>query len=147
MDKQRFFLSGLIGSMVLLFSCGGGDEVAPPAITASGISIMMDENPTNGEVLGTVTGTADRGNLIFSLSNQNPAGAMAIDASTGELTVADASKFDFETNPTLTAKGSVTVEGVSESANISITLNNMPEIVIAPDLTMNVIENLSLIHI
>lgn len=144
MKKQKSILIAfLVLAIIGLSSCDSGDDIAPPVVTASGISINIDENPTNGDVLGIVTGTSDRGELVFSLSNQNPAGAMSINVSTGELTVADASKFDFETNPTLTATGSVTVEGVSQSAQMTINLNNLPETVTAPNQAFSVIENVS----
>ncbi|MFT5915381.1 MAG: hypothetical protein ACI81T_001882 [Bacteroidia bacterium] len=146
MKKQTLILIVFLATALAgVSSCGGENEVvpeiAPPVVTATGIEIPIDENPSNGDLLGSITGTADRGDLAFSLSNQNPVDAMEINATTGELTVKDASKFDFETNPILKAIGSVTVEGVTKSADISISLTNLPETVTAPDLTMSVIEN------
>lgn len=132
----------------LLQSCGGDNDTTPiptpktsVEITATGITITIDENPTDGQVLGKVTGTVNQGEVTFSLTEENPSGAMAIDTKTGELTVADTSKFDFEANPTLTAKGIVSAGGESKSASISISLNNLPEKVTAPDATFSINEN------
>ncbi len=88
------------------------------------LTVAIDENPTNGQVLGTVpTGTSGTSN--FSIASQSPAGAMSIDTNTGELTVADVSVFDFETNPVITA--SVTVEDAVSPATVTINLNDLNE--------------------
>lgn len=142
MKKQTVLMVGFLASLLIGFSsCDDEEEITPAMVTATGITITIDENPINGDVLGEITGTTDRGELTFSLSNQNPANAMEIDASSGRLTVKDASKFDFETHSTLTATGNVTAEGVTTSTTINISLTNLPETVTAPDLTMNVTEN------
>lgn len=112
-------------SLMIMIGMVGCDDEDPILLTASGISITIDENPTSGQVLGSVIGTTNRGNIVFSLSNQSPTGAMAIDASSGQLTVADVDAFDFESNATVTATGNVTVDGVTESAIITISLNDV----------------------
>ncbi|PHR72860.1 MAG: hypothetical protein COA67_03930 [Lutibacter sp.] len=89
-------------------------------------STTIDENPTNGDSLGTVQATGD-GTLSFSISSQTPAGALSIDASTGELTVLNATSFDFESNPTITANISVDNSVSTEAATATINLNDLAE--------------------
>ncbi len=48
---------------------------------------------------GTVIGSTNQGNITFSITQQTPNGAFAIDSNTGELTVVDGSLFDFENTP------------------------------------------------
>ena len=101
------------------------------------LTVAIDENPTNGQVLGTVpTGTSGTSN--FSIASQSPAGALSIDTNTGELTVADASVFDFETNPVITA--SVLVDDAENPATVTINLTNVNELS-AQDLMVALDEN------
>ncbi len=101
------------------------------------LTVAIDENPTNGQVLGTVpTGTSGTSN--FSIASQSPAGALSIDTNTGELTVADASVFDFETNPVITA--SVLVDDAENPATVNINLTNVNELS-AQDLMVALDEN------
>ncbi len=143
MKKLNYLLlSSLFLGTFMLSSCGGDDGLEPIDISVTGVpTITIDENPASNATLATLKGAVNRGDIAFSLSDQNPAGAMVINATTGELTVADASLFDFETNPTLTAKGNATVEGITESATITVKLNNVAETVTAPDATFTIAEN------
>lgn len=141
MKTQSFFLCCFLVVLILGISSCDDETVAPPTVTASGITITIDENPSDGRVLGSVTGTTDQGELVFSLTDENPSGALAIDVNTGELSVKDPTKFDFETNAVVRATGNVSVLGVTESASISINLTNMPETVTAPNQTYTINEN------
>jgi len=96
-------------------------------LSVQGYTTTVDENPTNGQSLGTVQASGD-GTLSFSITSQTPAGALSIDASTGELTVADATLFDYETNPTITATISVDNSGNTQTATATINLNDLNEI-------------------
>ncbi len=89
--------------------------------------MTIDENPANGQVLGTILASSTQGTLSYSFSSQNPPGAMAIDAVTGELTVADETLFDFESNPNLVGTVAVTNGLLTTGANVSITLNDVKE--------------------
>ena len=110
-----------------MVSCSNDDPGPISGITANDLSVTIDENPTNGDVLGTISASTSQGTLSFSFTNQSPANAMAVDEETGQLTVADESLFDFETNPSLTGTVSITnginVTGVS----VTITLNDVRE--------------------
>ena len=70
----------------------------PDDITLSGS--VVDENSASGTLIGTVSGTdPDVGDsLTFSLFD-NAGGRFAVDAVTGQVTVADGSLLNFETSP------------------------------------------------
>lgn len=87
-------------------------------------AVTIDENPTNGQSIGTVQ-AAGGPVLNFVLISETPSGALNVDATTGVLTVADASLFDFETNPTITAM--VKVDDAIAPASITINLNDLAE--------------------
>lgn len=61
--------------------------------------------------------------LAFSITAQTPEGALNINASTGELEVADAKLFDFETNPQLIA--TVKVDGATNTGTVTVNLTNL----------------------
>ncbi|MEY9591315.1 Ca2+-binding RTX toxin-like protein [Bradyrhizobium yuanmingense] len=75
---------------------GGGDNHAPSNATLSGGSVA--ENAANGTVVGTVTGIdPDAGAVLsYSLTN-NAGGRFAINATTGQITVANGALLDYET--------------------------------------------------
>lgn len=73
---------------------------ATPLI-AAGQVFSVDEDATDGTSVGTVQliATADVNSVSFSIEpSSDPAGAFAIDANTGEITVADTSAIDFESS-------------------------------------------------
>ena len=111
--------------MLTIFSCNKDDEDVK--INLQDLEVTINENPTDGEVIGTVQSDSNN-SLTYSITTQTPSGAMSIDAATGELTVADGSLFDFETNPIITATVSAT-EAVN-TATVTITINNASEVTI-----------------
>ncbi|EZH73910.1 hypothetical protein ATO12_13585 [Aquimarina atlantica] len=113
----------LIAILLLNFSCSKDDEVL--AINLKDVKVTIDENPTNGQVLGKVE-SDNSSSLTFSITTQTPAGALSINKNTGELTVADATLFDFETNPTITA--TVSANGALNKATVTISINNINEL-------------------
>lgn len=129
--KNRFKLSSLFVLTVLLtlFSCSNDDEVAATnEISLQDLEVTIDENPTNGQVLGTVVATQTVGGatLTYGIDSQTPSGGLAIDANTGELTVADATLFDYETNSSIAA--TISVNGAINNSTITVNLNNVNEI-------------------
>ncbi|MCF6279662.1 MAG: cadherin domain-containing protein [Flavobacteriaceae bacterium] len=125
-----------IATALFLTSCSKDDDTVP--ISVQDLVVTIDENPTNGQAVGTVqtegTGVASG----FSITSQTPAGALSIDSNTGELTVADATLFDFETNPVITATISV-VDAVN-TGTVTVNLTNATELAVQ-DLTINFDEN------
>ncbi|SRX55591.1 cadherin repeat domain-containing protein [Aequorivita sp. CIP111184] len=118
-------------TVILLNSCSKDSNDPSPSetsVTTSDFSKTMDENPTNGQSIGTVQGSTNEGAVTFSITEQNPSGAFTIDASSGELKVADEMLFDFETNPIITGTIKVANRAVAENASIVINLNDVADI-------------------
>ena len=135
-------LTALSFWLCLCMACGSDDAPEPVTISIPAINLSLDENPAQGQLLGTASATASRGSIAFSLTDQNPAGAMSIDGTSGNITVANPALFDFETNPTITAKVVATAEGQSESANLTITLSDVDESTLeAQDFSVTIDEN------
>jgi len=125
-----------------IFSCNNDDEetVIPEVIVeinVQNLTVAIDENPTDGQVVGTVQTDSDEASN-FSITSQTPTGALSINSNTGEVSVANAALFDFETNSTITA--TVTVGDAVNPATVTVNLNNLDEIS-AQDLTVAIDEN------
>ncbi|MEH7076475.1 cadherin domain-containing protein [Neobacillus drentensis] len=81
------------------------------------------ENSANGTSVGTVSATdADAGSTFtYNLKDGNSAGAFTIDPSSGEISVADASKLDYETVRGFTL--TVEVSDGKNTADTTVTIN------------------------
>jgi len=123
------------------FACNNDDngEVVAPniEINLTDLTVAIDENPTDGQAVGTVQTDSNEASN-FSITSQTPAGALSIDSNTGEVTVDNSTLFDFETNPAITA--TVTVDDAVNPATVTVNLNNLDEIS-AQDLTVAIDEN------
>ncbi len=112
--------------LVLLVGCSKDDDSPISiSITIEDLSITIDENSDQGATLGTISANTNQGNIVFSLTNENPEGAMAIDSLTGVLTIANAGLFDYEVNSTLIATVVATNEDVTEDAIVTVKLNDI----------------------
>ncbi|MEM9337992.1 MAG: cadherin repeat domain-containing protein [Bacteroidota bacterium] len=96
-------------------------------ITSSDFSVSVDENPDQGQVLGTLDATTDAGSLSFSVNQSQPADALFVNATTGELVVQDRLKFDFDTNPTISGVIDATNGEVTSQISVAIQLNDIDE--------------------
>ncbi|MGB3344424.1 MAG: hypothetical protein WBA61_10960 [Aequorivita sp.] len=125
------FSTVLMGLLTIAFiGCStDDDDPAPTAITVStsDFSITMDENPSPGQIIGSVEGSTNQGKVTFILGEQNPPGALAINNTSGELRVADEKLFDFEINPVITGNVRVYNGEVSKFAKVTITLIDVEE--------------------
>jgi hypothetical protein len=108
---------------IVVFNGSCDSDESTVVVNLQDITITMDENPSNGFVVGTVQ--ADTPTSNFSITSQSPAGALSINSTTGELSIADATLFDFETNPTITAN--ITADNAANAAIITIGLNDLFE--------------------
>jgi len=115
--------------MLTVFACSKDDnpDGGNAGINAQNLIATVDENPTNGQIVGTVQATGN-GTLSFSITSQTPSGAMSINPSTGELTVANTSLFDFETNPIINVSVSIIDAANSATATVAINLNDLDDI-------------------
>ncbi len=122
--------SGNVNVKVKLLQASGPSftVLAPITVSALPLSVTVNENLSVGALVGTLSATTNRGNLIYSLASQSVAGAMSINSTSGILTVANATAFDFEVNPTITAVASVANGTETATANITVTLNNVTDV-------------------
>ena len=134
--KNKLSYLFLLTVLLLTYSCSNDDDTTIK-VNLEGLEVTIDETPADGETIGTIQ-TDEGMALNFNITSQTPSGALNIDSGSGEVTVADASLFDFETNPTITA--TVTAENSENSANITINLNNVAE-VSAQNLVVTLDEN------
>jgi len=118
----------LIGSS---YSCSKGDDSEiqnePDSPAAFSVDFEVNENPKVGDVLGTVSSTLT-GDLTYSVANQNPEGALLIAPTTGDVIVADPSKFDYESVKKMQANILVTNGTESENGNVNILVNDVDDI-------------------
>ncbi len=104
------------------------DSNSAPTINST--SFSFDENQPDGTSIGTVVANdPDAGDMLtYSIAAGNGDGAFAINAATGELTIADTSLLDYEV--TTSRQVDVTVsdnEGLSDSATITLNLTDVNE--------------------
>lgn len=123
--------------LLTTFSCGNDDDiVATPVIMLQDLEVTIAENPNNGQIIGVVQ-SDNNSSLTYSIDSETPSGALNIDANSGELSVADATLFDFETNPIITA--TVSASGAVNTATVTINLTNLE--VTLQDVTATIDEN------
>ena len=104
----------------------------PPVINDQSLP-SLDENSANATVVGSVTATdPELGPLTYAITAGNTDGAFAIDATTGEITVADSSLLDYETTPTFNLTiAAIDSCGAYDTAVVTVNLNDVNE---APEL-------------
>jgi Tfp pilus tip-associated adhesin PilY1 len=116
-----------------------------PVVNPQGFNV--DENSTNGTVVGSVAATDDEvppQALSYAITAGNTGNAFAINSATGEITVATSSQLDFETNPAFSLTVEVTDDGTpnqSNTATITIDLNDLNEAPTANDGAVSIDEN------
>lgn len=103
------------------------DEV-PVTLAMSNATMSIDENSANGTVVGTVsadyTGTEA---LSYTITSGNSAGAFALGATSGEITVASSGELDFETTTSYVLNLEVTDGTLTANAAITINVNDVME--------------------
>lgn len=92
------------------------------------LDVTMAENPSDGDEIGSVSATSEVGRMSYALIAESPVGAIKLDSSTGELTVRDASLFNFEINPVITATVEADNGPNTENCEVTITLTDVAEI-------------------
>ncbi len=97
-----------------------------PVVAAQTFSVA--ENSANGTVVGTVAASdPDAGTtLTYSLTAGNTNGAFALNAATGQLTVANSAALDFETTPTFALTVRVSDGGLAATAVVTVNLVDVP---------------------
>jgi hypothetical protein len=110
---------------LLSFSCGKDDAPSTAKVTTADVKVTIDENPKTGQDVATVSASTDQGSLNFKLTQENPSGALALDASSGKITVKNADLFDFESQPQISATVVVSSGATSKNAMVTISLNDI----------------------
>jgi hypothetical protein len=119
------------------------DEKPLVTIAATDFSGTVDENSAVSTVVGSVSATITEGTgtLTYSIVNQSAAGAVSISA-VGELSVANAGRFDYETNTQITGKYRASVGNDSDVADFTIAITDVEDRqVTASDITTSIDEN------
>ncbi|MDW3193159.1 MAG: hypothetical protein R8G66_12375 [Cytophagales bacterium] len=116
-------------------------DVSDPMITASNFEVTIDENPTVGLVLGSIQASTDQGTLAFRLGSEGTPSAFNIDAASGELTVADATLFDFEVATSISTTAFLSVGDIEQFVTVVVNLSNVNEITAPADIDISVNEN------
>ena len=143
---SKFYKLNLLSFTILLvgyLTISGCKEEEPEAIeiTITDFSNTIEENPTNGAALGNISATVNRGTISYAIKDETVVGAFNVDATTGELTVGDASLFDFEKQETLSATVVASVETEEATANVFIQLTDVAEDVTIEPFTVSIDEN------
>lgn len=110
----------------------------------SDAAFTLSEASANGTVVGSVpmTDPDSPDTHTFAITAGNEQGAFAIGSSSGEITVADATKLDIETTPSYTLTVQVTdAGGLQDTAVIAITLTNANEAPVITSTAFSVDEN------
>ena len=122
----------------LYYANAGVDRIERANLDGSAIEIVTatDDWPT-----GLAIGPPVQ-NLTYAITGGNTNGAFTIDSVTGAITVANSSELDFETTPVFNLTVTVTdAGGLSDSATITINLNDINETPVINDATFNIDEN------
>ena len=117
-----------------LISCSKDNEdpasepVSEITVTTSNFVFSIDENPEDGEIIGTVTGNSNQGTVMYSISEESAIGALSIDETSGVLKVANGFLFDYEINPVITGIVKVSNGTIFENAAVTINLNDLDDV-------------------
>ncbi|WP_160164112.1 Ig-like domain-containing protein [Nafulsella turpanensis] len=118
----------------------GNEFLAAPV--ASDAEVPLNENTQNGTAVHTVVAQDTDGEaLTYTIIAGNGAGAFQIlDAATGQITVADASKLNYEITPQFVLEVKVSDGTASDTANITINIQDVEETP-PPAPTVTVVDN------
>lgn len=101
------------------------DSSESVSLIVQDFTTVLSTPPSTGTVLGQIPVTTNQGELEFDLLSEDPAGALSIHPSSGEISVANASLFDFDLRTEITAQVIVTAGSKTETAEIIIQLSKL----------------------
>ncbi|MEM1328796.1 MAG: cadherin repeat domain-containing protein [Bacteroidota bacterium] len=131
---QRWSLLVLALSLSLfLTNCNNDDDDddVPKVVNASDFTASITEKQEAGTVIGNVSASVPQGETAtYELVNSNPTGALAL-STTGELTIGDATAFDFDVRQSITGTFRATAANISDEGTITVTLDD--DGVLAPE--------------
>lgn len=112
-------------AILTITACSKDDGDSPKDLITQ--EIVAKENSRFLEEIGIVD-TNLKGNPVFELISQNPAGALTVDTSSGRLLVSDSTQFDFEANKQLEARISISDQQQTETVQLFVYLDNVDDI-------------------
>ncbi len=114
--------------MAWVVSCGSDDtQDTPMEVTALITMAEVDENPIVGAEVATVNSTLT-GTLTYTLSEITVDNALAIDETSGVVTIEDSSAFDYERRTALSATIVVSNGTESEEWSVRVAIRNIDDI-------------------
>jgi len=121
----------LIATAMVNTSCNNLEDDDPGLIvTVADFSLTLEEGTiADGEVIGQVRGTSNQGSVNFEITSQTPTGALTIDPTIGELTVADVSHFISDEQ--ISAVVTITKDDIVKTSNLKIAV--VPPVTITCD--------------
>ncbi|HEX7028144.1 MAG TPA: cadherin domain-containing protein, partial [Gammaproteobacteria bacterium] len=105
-------------------------------------TFSINENAANGSVVGTVAGTDPDGDtLAYSITAGNTGGAFAINASSGQITVANSAALNHEATPSFSLTVSVSDGVLNDTATVTVNVNDVNETPNINNQTFSINEN------
>lgn len=131
-------IAGAFDTEVVIINLTNVNE--PPVV--SDATFTPNENLPNGESIGFVPASDPENNtLTFTVTGGNPGSILALNTSTGELTVNDSTKLDFEMTPTFPVTVSVSDGTNPVTATMTINVIDLNEAPTINNATFSVAEN------
>lgn len=97
-------------------------NLLPITIDASTFKTDLLNTPSNGDVLGVLLTSTNHGTATLKIAQQSVEGALALDENSGEISVLDASLFNPDINPSITAQVKISNKSISTTTNIIINI-------------------------
>ena len=117
--------------LCIIWACNTEDEqqqfIEDDFIVASALNFVLEENPPNGRMIGTIPSIEDASDVTYSLLNIDPFGALELDSESGEIRVKDSTFFNFELYPTIKATGIASTGSTTIHRPINIDLTDVFE--------------------
>lgn len=123
--RKSVFAIILFTVILTILSCSSEDDSSNPPQNNT-IEVSIDEYPTTGDIVTTVTSNLS-GSLTYTITSQSIPNAFDI-SSSGELRVLAWQLFDFETTPVITVTADVTNDTETENKIIIVSINNIDDI-------------------
>ncbi len=124
---------GELGSNIATVTITVVNDNTAPVVADQTLSVP--ENSPNTTVVGTVVASDVDGDMLsWAITAGNGSGAFAIDAMTGQITVADGTQLDYETTPQYVLTVQVTDDGngnLTDTATITVDVTDVNETPVA----------------
>jgi hypothetical protein len=124
-NRTRLIISLFFFLLTFITACDEEDEQT--VFEIKNFEVTVDENPSNGFVLGKLEATTNKGEITFKLISESVEGALELDNAKAELRVKDNSKFNFETTTKITAKVNVSNADVVKTIDVVVNVKDLPE--------------------